>query len=326
MKQLAERIKPYFQLLRIGNLLFIAILLYVMEKWVATPLLQLAQFYEQMPWWVLTLLIMSTICIAAGGYIINDYFDVKIDRINHPEDLVVTRYISREGAMRLFQVLTILGVIMGLVVAWWARSWTLVMIFIVIPGLLWFYSASYKRQLLIGNIVVAFISAIVPLLVAIANADYLCHLYQENLVYSPIVGQLYVWTSGFSLFAFLITLAREMVKDIEDKEGDQEMECRTIPIVWGDKITKIIVSIILIITAALITYIAFYILPFPHEWRTLSTRYVIFGIITPIICSLILLWAAKTPQEIHRTQVVIKFTMFIGVMYSFVIQQNLLML
>ena len=324
MKKLAEIIKPYLKLLRVGNLAFLAILLFVMEKWVALPLLQLAQFGEQMPWWVLTLIILATVFVAAGGYVINDYFDVKIDRINRPDDLVVTRHISREGAMRLFQVLTLVGVLMALGVAWWARSWTLAMIFIVIPGLLWFYSASYKRQLLIGNIVVAFASALVPLLIAIINADYLAHLYGEALAYTPIVGQLYVWLGGFAIFAFLMTLVREMVKDIEDREGDCEMECRTIPIVWGVKTTKIIVTILLLAIAALIVYIAWAVLPFPHSWQSFSTRYVVFGLLVPIACIITLLWASTNQVEIRRTQLVLKFMMFMGVMYSFVIYQNLL--
>ena len=205
MKALAEKIKPYLQLLRVGNLAFLAILLYVMEKWVAVPLLHLEKFPEQMPWWVLTLLILSVVCIAAGGYVINDYFDVKIDRINRPDDMVVTRVISREAAMNWFYVLTAIGIVAGLAVAWWARSWNLLFIYIVIPGLLWFYSASYKRMLLVGNLIVAFISALVPLLVAIINADYLKHLYNEALAYTPIVGQLFVWLSGFALFSFLLT-------------------------------------------------------------------------------------------------------------------------
>lgn len=324
MKKLAEIIKPYLKLLRVGNLAFLAILLFVMEKWVALPLLQLAQFSEQMPWWVLTLIILATVFVAAGGYVINDYFDVKIDRINRPDDLVVTRHISREGAMRLFQVLTFVGVLMALGVAWWARSWTLAMIFIVIPGLLWFYSASYKRQLLIGNIVVAFASALVPLLIAIINADYLAHLYGEALAYTPIVGQLYVWLGGFAIFAFLMTIVREMVKDIEDLEGDCEMECRTIPIVWGVKTTKIIVTILLLAIAALIVYIAWAVLPFPYSWQSFSTRYVVFGLLVPIACVITLLWASTNQVEIRRTQLVLKFMMFMGVMYSFVIYQNLL--
>lgn len=323
MKRLAEIIKPYLQLLRVGNLTFVAILLYVMEKWVATPLLQLEQFGELMPWWVLTLLIVSVVGIAAGGYVINDYFDVKIDRINRPDNLVVTRIISRDTAMNLFYGLTAVGVIAGTVVAWWAHSWTLLFTYVVIPGLLWFYSASYKRMFLIGNLVVAFASAIVPLLVAIANADYLHHLYQNALAYSPIVGELYVWTSGFAAFAFLLTWVREIVKDIEDIEGDREMECRTLPIVWGDKVAKIIATILLVVIATLIVYILFAVLPFSHEWKSLPTRYVVFGLIVPILCSIVLLWAANNRTEYHRVQTIIKFAMFMGMLFSYVIATNL---
>ena len=323
MKRLAEIIKPYFQLLRVGNIAFIAILLWIMEKWVATPLLQLAQFTEQMPWWVLLLLIIATTCIAAGGYVINDYFDVKIDRINRPDDLVVTRHISREGAMHLFMVLSGIGIVTGLAAAWWAHSWTLLMIFVVIPGLLWFYSASYKRQLIVGNIVVAFVSALVPLLIAIANADYLNHLYGNTLAYTPIVGQLYVWLGGFAIFAFLMTFTREIVKDIEDIAGDREMECRTIPIVWGITTSKIIATILLMAIVALLAYVVIGILPFPHDWHTFSVRYVVFGIITPILCTLVLLWSANNKIEWHRIQTILKFVMFMGLMYGFVIFQNL---
>lgn len=323
MKRLAEIIKPYLQLLRVGNLTFVAILLYVMEKWVATPLLQREQFGELMPWWILTLLIVSVVGIAAGGYVINDYFDVKIDRINRPDNLVVTRIISRDAAMNLFYGLTAVGVIAGTVVAWWAHSWTLLFTYVVIPGLLWFYSASYKRMFLVGNLVVAFASAIVPLLVAIANADYLHHLYQNALAYSPIVGELYVWTGGFAAFAFLLTWVREIVKDIEDIEGDREMECRTLPIVWGDKVAKIIATILLVAIATLIVYILFAVLPFSHEWKSLPTRYVVFGLIVPILCSIVLLWAANNRTEYHRVQTIIKFAMFMGMLFSYVIATNL---
>ena len=323
MKRLAEIIKPYLQLLRVGNLTFVAILLYVMEKWVATPLLQLEQFGELMPWWILTLLIVSVVGIAAGGYVINDYFDVKIDRINRPDNLVVTRIISRDAAMNLFYGLTAVGVIAGTVVAWWAHSWTLLFTYVVIPGLLWFYSASYKRMFLVGNLVVAFASAIVPLLVAIANADYLHHLYQNALAYSPIVGELYVWIGGFAAFAFLLTWVREIVKDIEDIEGDREMECRTLPIVWGDKVAKIIATILLVVIATLIVYILFAVLPFSHEWKSLPTRYVVFGLIVPILCSIVLLWAANNRTEYHRVQTIIKFAMFMGMLFSYVIATNL---
>ena len=324
MKQLAEKIKPYFKLLRVGNLAFLVALLYVMEKWVAVPLLHLEKFQDHMPWWVLTLLLVSVVCVAAGGYVINDYFDVKIDRINRPDDLVVTRVISRDTAMNIFYVCTGLGILAGVVVAWWARSWNLLFIYIVIPGLLWFYSASYKRMLLVGNLIVAFISALVPLLVAIIHADYLKHLYNEALAYTPIVGQLYMWLGGFALFSFLLTWAREVIKDIEDIEGDREMECRTMPIVCGETVSKMVVTLLVLATMIMIAYLAWFVLPFPMEWRTLTGRFVIFGLMVPLVCVLILLWSARTKRELHTVQQVLKFAMFLGTMFSYVIYTNLL--
>ena len=318
-----EKIGVWFRLVRGGNLLFVAMLLYVMEKWVATPLLNRALFHEQMPWWVLLLLILGTVCLAAGGYVINDYFDIKIDRINRPDRLIVPDIVSKNTVMLMFQCLTGVGISMGLAVAVWARSWTLGAIFLVIPGLLWFYSASYKRQFLVGNIVVAFMAALVPLLVAIANVDYLRHLYHEMLGYSPIAGELYMWSGGFALFAFLTTLAREIVKDMEDQEGDREYECRTMPIKWGNTVSKAVVTVLIAIVCGLICYFGFVVVPFPHKWNTLSTRYITFGLLVPCVCEVILLWCAHLPRELHNAQALMKFVMLMGALYSFVIVRML---
>ena len=71
-----EIIKDIFRLVRWSNLLFLAALVWLMEKWVAVPILNAAAFGEQLPWYILLLLIVATVLIAAGGYVINDYFDV----------------------------------------------------------------------------------------------------------------------------------------------------------------------------------------------------------------------------------------------------------
>ena len=113
------------------------------------------------------------------------------------------------------------------------------------------------------------------------------------------------------------------MKDIEDIEGDREMECRTLPIVWGDKVAKIIATLLLVVIATLIVYILFAVLPFSHEWKSLPTRYVVFGLIVPILCSFVLLWAANNRTEYHRVQTIIKFAMFMGMLFSYVIATNL---
>lgn len=315
--------KDYLKLIRIPNLVFIAILLWVMEKWVAVPVLGQSLWQEQLPWWLLMLLIVSTVLIAAGGYVINDYFDVKIDRINRPERLIVTRTISKEQAMRFFQILTACGIAMGIAVAVVVRSTTLGLIYVVVPGLLWFYSSSYKRQFIVGNVIVAFASALVPMLIAFANVSYLKHSYGEVVQYSPASHDLYIWLGGFALFAFLCTWIREVIKDLQDQTGDRELECHSMPIKMGETPTKVFVTAMVLLTVGLIAWLAFSILPFSHVWGCLSIRYVVFGLFVPFVCLLWLVWAAKIPSDYRAPQFLAKFIMFLGTLYAYVISVSL---
>lgn len=293
-----------------------------MDKWVAVPLLQQGLWGEQLPNLVLALLVVSVVLIAAGGYVINDYFDVKIDRINRPDDLVVSNTISKERAMLLFQILTAVGVLMGLGLSIYLRSWLLSMIYVLIPGILWFYSSSYKRQLILGNIVVALIMALLPMMVVFANVAQMSLKYGDVVQYSPVISDLYLWIGGFSLFAFLCTWIREIVKDMQDQVGDREYECHTLPICIGDVWTKVIVTILTLVVMTLLIWINYFVVPYPHDFSTMTTRFTIFGLLIPFACSLVLLWAAKLPSDYSTVQHLLKFIMFMGVMYSFVIHQQ----
>ena len=233
-----EQFKDIMRLVRWSNLLFLAALVWLMEKWVATPVLNAAAFGEQMPWYILLLLIAATTLIAGGGYVINDYFDVKIDRINRPDEVVVTRSISKPAAMRLSMSLSGVGIACGLIVALWLRSLPIGILFILIPGLLWFYSSSYKRLFMIGNLIIALLAAVTPLLVAMVNVALLQLRYAEILPYTTLVHDLYAWLGGFALFAFLLTWIREIIKDMQDQMGDRELECHSMPVVWGERWTR----------------------------------------------------------------------------------------
>ena len=131
--------KEIMRLVRWSNLLFLAALIYLMEKWVAVPILDAAAFGEQLPWFITLLLALATVLIAAGGYVINDYFDVKIDRINRPDELIVTRTIPKPTAMHLSLCLSGVGILCGLGIAILLRSMTLGILFIL--GLI---AASYS--------------------------------------------------------------------------------------------------------------------------------------------------------------------------------------
>ena len=304
------------RLVRWSNLLFLAALVWVMEKWVAVPILNKAAFGEQLPWYLLLLVMLATVLIAAGGYVINDYFDVKIDRINRPDEVIVTRSVSKPVAMRLSLILSGIGIVCGLAVAAILRSMTIGILFILIPGLLWFYSSSYKRLFMIGNLIIALLAAVTPLLVAMVNVAQLQLLYATILPYTTLVHDLYAWLGGFALFAFLLSWIREIIKDIQDQMGDRELECHSMPVVWGELWTKVFVTGLIVLTLAVISHLWFHVLPFPIGWNSLSTRYIVLGIITPLLGALGLLWAAKIPSDYKTCQQVVKLTMFLGMLYS----------
>ena len=315
-----DTIRNILQLVRWSNLFFLGALIYVMEKWVVVPILDDVAFGEQLPWYILLLIAAATILIAAGGYVINDYFDIKIDRINRPDQLIVTQYISKENAMRLSIGLSGVGMICGLVAAWLLRSSTIAILFAIIPGLLWFYSSSYKRLLIIGNVTIALLSALSPMMIAIANVAQLQLKYSTILPYTTLEHDIYAWVGGFSLFAFLLTWIREIVKDLQDQMGDRELECHSMPIVWGNIVTKIVVTALIVLTTVLIGWFWYSLLPFDHSWQSFSTRYIVLAIIIPLWGALWLLWAAKIPSDYRTCQQVLKLTMFLGMLYSFVLR------
>ncbi|MBQ7631975.1 MAG: geranylgeranylglycerol-phosphate geranylgeranyltransferase [Paludibacteraceae bacterium] len=309
-------------MVRWSNLLFLAALVWVMEKWVAVPVLDAVAFGEQLPWYMLVLLIVATVLIAAGGYVINDYFDVKIDRINRPDELVVTRSISKATAMQLSLCLSGIGLGAGIGVAVLLRSWALGMIFVLVPGLLWFYSSSYKRLFMVGNLTIALLAALPPIVVALANIAQLELRFASLLPYTTLPHDLFAWLGGFALFAFLLTWMREIVKDMQDQAGDRELECHSMPIVWGERGTKVFITALVIVTLGLIGYLWWSVLPFPHSWHHLSTRYIVFGVVVPLLCSLWLLWAATIPSDYKSCQQIIKLTMLLGMLYSFVLTKT----
>jgi len=320
-----EDFKDIMRLVRWSNLLFLGALVWLMEKWVAVPVLNKAGYGEQLPGYLLLLIAIAVILIAAGGYVINDYFDVKIDRINRPDDVIVTGTVSKPAAMRLSLCLSGIGIACGIASAVMLHSTTLGIIFLIVPGLLWFYSSSYKRLLIIGNVTIALLSATVPLIVAIANEAQLKILHHYDLSVMPYtpVRTIYAWIGGFALFAFLLTWTREILKDMQDQMGDRELECHSMPVVWGDRWTKIFVTGLILVTIAIIGHLWYHVLPFPITWNNLSTRYIALGIIIPLVSDIWLLWAAKIPSDYKTCQQVIKFTMLIGMLYSIVIVRGL---
>ncbi len=172
--------------------------------------------------WRLLLLCASSALIAAGGYVINDYYDVKIDLVNNPNRVVVGRSVPRRHAILLHGLLSVVGIGLAVFVSWW-----IVAINIFSVSLLWFYSNLLKRLPFVGNFAVALLTG---LSIGVLNI-----LYD---VFNPLV-------IVYAVFAFFMTLVREIIKDMEDLKGDNTYGCKTIPIVWGIRKTKNLLYVII---------------------------------------------------------------------------------
>ncbi len=203
-------ITGFLKLTRFWNLLIIALAQY----FTAAFLIDSGKI------WDLRLLLLSgsTMIIAAAGYIINDYYDVKIDLINKPERVVIGKQVARRYAILFHSILSIVGTAIGFLL-----NWKIGVINFFSAFLLWWYSNDLKRQPFIGNFVVALLTGLSIFLINI-----LYHTYQ------PLVGI-------YSIFAFAMTLIREIVKDMEDLKGDNTFGCKTLPIIWGMLKTKLLI-------------------------------------------------------------------------------------
>jgi 4-hydroxybenzoate polyprenyltransferase len=268
----------------------------------------------QFPWYNFLILVISTLFITAGGYVINDYFDIKTDLINKGEVIVSTK-VSRRQAMMWHNVLNIAGVAAGFYISWKAGYIWMGLLFLIVSGLLYFYSASYKRQFLIGNFIVALLTAMVPMLVVIFEWPALYRYYAVNAVNPPQLSIIFYWVGGFAIFAFLTTLTREIIKDIEDFEGDMAYGRNTIPVVTGT-LTARIVSILLVLITVGLLYVVWYF--FLHDKITLI--YISCALVLPLLYVVYQLIISANKKQLHNASRLMKIVMIAGILYSVVVK------
>lgn len=232
----------------------------------------------------LFLLSVSTVLIAAAGYIINDYYDVKIDYINKPERVVIGKNITRRFAILFHVLLSVAGISIGLYLSWMLAAVNALSVF-----LLWLYSNNLKRLPFIGNVTVALLTGL-----AIYVVDVL-YRTQSSLV---II---------YSVFAFFMTLVREIIKDIEDLKGDNTFGCKTLPIVLGIRKTKIVIySVILLFS------ICVFVLNYWYE--ALPFQYYLIFLFVPVIWLLFRLFRADMKREFSLLSTFCKVIMLLGIL------------
>jgi 4-hydroxybenzoate polyprenyltransferase len=257
------------------------------------------------------LLIIASVLIAAAGYIINDYFDLNIDQVNKPERTVIDKTIKRRWAIVQHIVFSVAGVLISIYIDLTTRTFWLGISNFICVMLLFGYSISLKKKLLIGNIL---ISALTAWVILVAFLCYYRTLYctECDMAYYGVHIHSFIRISVlYAGFAFIISLIREVVKDLEDIEGDARYGCKTMPIVWGIPASKLFVAVLLILLISIICVVQAYVLQFGWWW---SAAYSIVLIIVPLIWIIFKLKAAQSPADYHRLSTAIKLVMFAGIL------------
>jgi len=260
------------------------------------------------------LLVAATVFITAGGYVINDYFDIRTDLINKGKVIVGTK-IERRQAMMLHNVFNIAGVIIGFYISWQSGYFMMGIMFLIVSGLLYFYSASYKRQFLIGNIIIAILTAMVPLIVGFYEWPALYKFYSVYAIRMPEFDFIFYWIGGFALFAFLTTLTREIIKDIEDYEGDIAYGRNTVPVIAGILTSKFISAGLIVITIFLL-YLVWYLFLFDKY----TLIYISAFIVIPLIIVIITVFRSTDRKQMHSASRLMKIIMLSGILYSVIVK------
>lgn len=241
----------FFKLLRIPNLLFVALLMFVVRYAIVLPILEVRGMALQMPCFYFILLVIANCVVMGAGYIINDYFDTRVDAINRPDEVIVGRLISRRMSLLAHQVLTCLGILIGAFLAWQIQRWSLLLVYPLIGGLLWFYSSTYKREFLLGNLVVTVVAMLIPISVIVFEGAWLQLAGLTGPVYVLLWDTVMIYTSCFALFI----LSLELISDQMTAKGDSELECKTVAVVWGLKGSKWLVALTVILTIVFLAYV-----------------------------------------------------------------------
>lgn len=277
------------------------------------------------------LLSLSTVMIAAAGYIINDYFDLKTDRINRPTSIIIDNGIKRRVAMLAHLIINCIGILIGFYIGYKVGNYKLGMIHVFAAGLLWFYSTNFKKIFFLGNLIVAFLTGLVPLVVAIFETHLLNHRSQITFILEPVYKEfISIWeisfnrpiyfAAGFASFAVLCSLMREIVKDMKGFIGDLETGGQSIPIKLGYTNTKTIVQTINLFTISLLLYVGWYFLKTYND--SISIIYIVLTLVLPLIVFSFVLIKSNSSKKFNQSIIFLNFVMLFGILYSLIIWYN----
>ena len=293
-------ITAFFHLIRWPNVVFIILTQLLFYFCIYQSIYFTNESLYQLIW-----LIIASVFIASAGYIINDYFDLNIDQVNKPDKNVINKVINRRWAIVLHLVFSIAGIV-ATAIAVSLDKWYLIIANLICIILLWLYSTSFKRQAIVGNIVISILTAWTILILFFTKVPFGAFGTSDELTIKFFrVSFLYAG------FAFIISLIREAIKDVEDMEGDRKYGCRTLPIVAGVIATKIYTTVWIIVLIASLVILQLYILQFAWWW---AIFYSAVFVILPLIYLFFRHYKAKTTADFHQLSRITKWIMLTGIL------------
>jgi 4-hydroxybenzoate polyprenyltransferase len=290
----------FLKLIRWPNLVFIALTQGLFYYCIYEPIVGPASL-QPLIW-----IIIASVLIAAAGYVINDYFDLNIDQINKPQKNVFAGIIHRRWAIIWHFVLSFTGVLATAIAAG-LHKWYIILANIACVALLWFYSTSFKKKYLIGNIVISVLTAWTVLILFFLYTGPRTALIGND----PATIKFFRIAFLYGAFAFISSLIREAIKDMEDMEGDARYGCRTLPIVSGFRASKIYITVWCVVLLAMLVFIQLNVIRYRY-W--IPVLYSIIVIIVPIIYLLLLLSKARNNEEFARLSMLSKLIMLAGIL------------
>lgn len=302
----------FFRMIRYQNLLLLAGMQLVFRY----GFLELQAITPALADWQYAILVLATVSIAAAGYLINDIHDQETDRINKPDSVFVGKAMSEKAAYNWYFALNIIGVGAGFYLSNLIGRPEFSAIFISIAALLHLYATNFKQSPLFGNFLVAILLATSVIIIGVY--DLFPILSNEN---RPLLSVLFQVLIDYAVFAFMINLLREIVKDLEDVDGDYNQGMNTLPIALGvARTSKAVFWISMIPNAVLAFYVNKFFIA-NNLW--IAAAYSLVLVIAPMIYFTIKMWQATTKKEFHHLANVLKFVILFGILSILVISLNI---
>lgn len=302
----------YLKLIRYQNLLMLAL----MQLLFRYGFLKLQNIPLALNDWQYCLLVLSTVLIAAGGYVINNIFDQATDNDNKPDQVIVGKTISETQAYNIYLALNILGVGIGFYLSNVIAKPGFASIFIMIAATLYLYATSLKQMILIGNIIVALLLSFSVIIIGVFDLFPVTNAGNQQLM-----ADLFAVLLDYALFAFIINLIREIVKDLEDVNGDYNQGMNTLPIALGINRTSKLVFILSFIPLVLVVlYINTYYI---SNNLQLATLYALLFIVAPLLYFIIKMASAKKTNHFHHLSTVLKGIILFGLFSIAIVTYNI---